>query len=155
MRSIYDINSDIERCVLLDADGNDIGTDWELLSALGIERDSKLEQVAVWAKNIKAEIDAIKAEEDKLYKRRKADEARLDGIKRYLMQNLQGENITSARVKVSYRTTRDCVVIDGDIAEEYCKITIEPSKTLIKNAIKEGKNVTGAHLEDRVSVTIR
>lgn len=158
MRDIYSIEKDIAECVMLDPEsGEDLGTDWERLDALQMEREQKLENVAVWFKNTKAEFEAVKAEEDKLRKRKQALANRMDGIKAYLMLHLEGENISSGRVKTGYHTTKDVVELDEgfEIPEAYQRVTIEPNKTAIKDAIKGGAEIPGARLVNKVSVTVR
>ena len=67
MRALYEINQDILDCV--DMETGEI-LDVEALNALQMEREAKLEGVALWVKDLKAEAAAVKDEADKLNARR-------------------------------------------------------------------------------------
>ena len=69
MRALYEINQDILDCV--DLETGEI-LDTEKLDALQIEREAKLEGVALWVKDLKAEAAAVKEEADKLNARKKS-----------------------------------------------------------------------------------
>lgn len=125
--TLYEIDSAIMDCV--DEETGEI-IDLEKLEALNIERDKKVEGIALAVKNYAAEAKAIKEEEEKL---------------------------KTARVSVSYRNSESVTIDDlGSLTEEYIRIP-EPQadKTAIKKAIKAGKEVTGAHIETSRSVIVR
>ena len=67
--TLWEIDQGIMAC--LDAETGEI-IDPEMLTALSMEREAKLENVACWIKNLRAEAAAIKAEKDALAKREKA-----------------------------------------------------------------------------------
>lgn len=151
--TLYEIDSAIMDCV--DEETGEI-IDIEKLEALNIERDKKVEGIALAVKNYAAEAKAIK-EEEKLAKRRRSYENAAQRCKEYLKQALGGEKLKTARVSVSYRNSESVTIDDlGSLAEEYIRIP-EPQadKTAIKKAIKAGKEVAGAHLETSKSVIVR
>ena len=61
--TIYEIDQAIMNCV--DAETGEI-IDTERLDKLQMERDAKLENVACWIKDLKAEAEALKAEKQAL-----------------------------------------------------------------------------------------
>ena len=63
MRALYEIDQEILDCV--DLETGEI-LDTEKLDALQMEREAKLEGVALWVKDLKAEAAAVKEEADKL-----------------------------------------------------------------------------------------
>lgn len=69
--TLYEIDSAIMDCV--DEETGEI-IDLEKLEALNIERDKKVEGIALAVKNYAAEAKAIKEEEEKLAKRRRSCE---------------------------------------------------------------------------------
>ena len=71
MRALYEIDNEILSCVDLET-GEVIDT--EKLDALQMEREKKVEAVACWVKDLKAEAEAIKAEKQILADRQKAAE---------------------------------------------------------------------------------
>lgn len=148
--TLYEIDSAIMDCV--DEETGEI-IDLEKLEALNIERDKKVEGIALAVKNYAAEAK----EEEKLAKRRRSCENAAQRCKDYLSHALDGEKLKTARVSVSYRNSESVTIDDlGSLAEEYIRIP-EPQadKTAIKKAIKAGKEVTGAHIETSKSVIVR
>lgn len=60
MRTLYEIDADIVNCI--DTETGEI-LDFDSLDALNMERDAKIEGVALYVKQLQAEAEAIKAEE--------------------------------------------------------------------------------------------
>lgn len=126
------------------------------LENLQIEKDTKIENIGLLIKNLKAESDAIKEEAKRLTARAKVAENKAESLKRYLADCLGGEKFKTPRVAISYRKSQAVNIIDiQSISDEYKVVEIKPDKTAIKNAIKEGKVVVGAELEERQSIAIK
>lgn len=134
------------------------------LDALQMERNEKLESIALWIKDLDAEATAIKAEHDALTDRQRAKERKRDSLKRYLQTALNGEKFETARCKVSYRKTSSVQVNEfvfepwaKEHAPELLRETIEykPEKAAIKDAIRAGMTVIGAQLVESTSMTVR
>ena len=123
-----------------------------------LARDEKIENIALWVKDLLAEADAIKAEEQALAKRRKQAENKADWLKRYVAQALEGEKFKTPRVAISYRTSEAVEILDEDlIPEEFLMIKTEykPDKKAIKDELKVGGEVEGAVLVKRTSLQIK
>ena len=165
MRALYDINQDILSCV--DLETGEI-LDVEKLDALQLEREAKLEGVALWVKDLKAEAAAVKEEADKLNARKKALDNKIEGLKTWLLMALDGEKLNTLRCKV-YQTHSQRVAIVGDEKEliawlerntedprEFIRYK-EPElrKDEIKKALKDGKEIEYAKLEETESVVIK
>lgn len=130
----------------------------EELDALELERDVKVENIALWIKDLGAEAAAIKAEEQSLAKRRKTAENKAEWLKGYLQDALEGEKFKTARVAISYRTSEAVEITDADaIPEAYLtiKTEVKPDKKAIKDAIKDGGTIAGAELIRRTSLQIK
>ena len=128
------------------------------LDALELERDEKIENIALWVKNLTAEAAAIKAEVQNLTKRQKAAENKAERLKDYLMDNLAGEKFKTPKVAISYRTSEAVEITDEDlIPEEFLAIKTEykPDKKAIKDELKAGGEVEGAELVKRTSLQIK
>ena len=135
----------------------------EDFEALQMARDEKVENVALYIKELQAEAAAIKAEKESLDERMKAKERKADSLKRYLAQALAGEKFESPKVKVSYRKSQQ-VVLAGEFdewAQENApelltvKTTYTPSKTAIKEALLDGKTVKYATLIENKNIQIK
>lgn len=157
--NLYEINEAITSCI--DMETGEI-IDMEKLNQLEMERDSKIEGVALWIKNLKAEADAIKAEREKLAERERAAENKVEGLKRYLSDALCGQKFETPRVKCSFRKS-NAVVVDDEFMDwaknnhdEFLRYK-EPeiNKTAIKQAIEAGTEVMHAQIENRTSLVIK
>lgn len=152
--TLYEIDQGILGCI--DPETGEI-SDFEKFDALTMEREAKLENVALWIKNLKAEAEAYKAEKQAFADRQKAAESKAESLKRYLEHALDGQAFKTTKVAVSFRKTKS-VEIDNvlDLPAEYLRFS-EPTadKTAIKKAIDEGKEITGAHLVEGLSVSIK
>ena len=83
MRPLYEIDAAILAAV--DQETGEI-LDTEKLDALQMERERKLEGVALWIKDLKAEATAVKEEADKLTARKKALDNKIESIKTWLLR---------------------------------------------------------------------
>ena len=165
MKALYEIEQEILDCV--DPETGEI-LDAEKLDALQMEREKKLEGVALWVKDLKAEAEAVKAEADKLNARKKALDNKIEGLKNWLLMALDGEKLTTTRCKV-YQTHSQRVVIVGeekDLISWLERNTEDPRdyirykdpelrKDEIKKALKDGKEIEYAKLEETESVVIK
>lgn len=152
--TIFEIDNAILECVDLET-GEIIDAD--RLDALQMERETKIENVALWQKECIAEAEAIAAEIRKLQVRKAVAEHKAESLKSYLVMALEGQKFKTSRVSISYRRSQAVIVDNEDQLDPQfirIKTTIEPDKTAIKDALKTGE-VTGAHLEERNSIIIQ
>jgi hypothetical protein len=163
MRALYEIDQDILDCV--DTETGEI-LDTEKLDALQMEREAKLEGVALWVKDLKAEAEAVKAEADKLNARKKALENKIDGLKNWLRFALGGEKLKTPRCNVYQTHNQKLNVPDEHGLVEFLKTLEQPERFLkfqdpelrrdeIKKALKDGYEIPGAILEQTESVVIK
>ena len=163
MRPLYEIDAAILAAV--DQETGEI-LDVEKLDALQMEREAKLEGVALWVKDLKAEADAVKAEADKLNARKKALENKIDGLKNWLLVALGGEKLKTPRCSVYQTHSQKLTVTDEEKLVQYLKLDDDPDKYLrfrdpelrkdeIKKALKDGESFPGAALEETESVVIK
>ena len=163
MLKLYEIDQAILDC--LDMETGEI-LDLEKLTALQMERERKLEGVALWIKDLKAEAAAVKEEADKLTARKKSLENKMDGLKNWLLYALNGEKLKTPRCNV-YQTHNQKVVIDDEKAlidmlmtspfgEKFLRMKDpEIDKNALKDSMKQGYEYEFAHLEDTESVVIK
>ena len=151
---LYEIDEAILSCI--DADTGEI-LDADKLNALQIEREKKLENVALWIKNLTSDAEALKAEKQAFAERQKAAESKAESLKKWLTEALAGEKFKTTKVAVSFRKTKSVQVADiWQLDESYVKYA-EPTadKAAIKKAIEAGQEVAGATLVENVSISVK
>jgi hypothetical protein len=135
----------------------------DTLESLSGELEVKAQSVAYMIRNMEATASAIKEFEEKQTERRKAIEARAEGLKRYLQNCMEATGIKKIEgpgVVLSFRES-SAVVIDepGLIPIDYMRTPpipeAQPDKKAIGEAIKAGTEVPGAHIEKRKNLQIK
>lgn len=152
--TLWEIDQGIMAC--LDAETGEI-IDPEMLNALSMEREAKLENVACWIKNLRAEAAAIKAEKDALAKREKASAKKAEDLENWLVQALGGQAFNTAKCAVGFRKSSRVDVLDKSIIPEAfmkAKTEYSPDKNAIAAAIKAGQEVSGCVLADYLNISI-
>lgn len=168
--TLYDIDAQIaaldgaaEDDMIIDEETGELISVAQTLDALRMEREAKLENVACWVKNLYAEADAIREEENRLIKRRKAAETKAANLKAWLLAAMTREDGTTdklktGRVMVSVKRNPPSTVVDDELLPstyKVAKITYQANKELIKRELLAGGEVPGAHLEYGRSVVIK
>lgn len=151
---LYEIDQAILNCIDLET-GEIIDT--EQLDKLTMERDAKLENVACWIKELKAEAEALKAEKMAFAKRQQVAENKMESLKKYLAYALDGKAFKTTRASVTFRKSQAVEVTDiYNLDENYLRYKEpEADKAAIKEALKAGKTVAGATLVENTSVIIK
>ena len=158
---LYEIDNAILECIDLET-GEIIDTD--KLNELQMERDAKIENVACWIKDLKAEAEAIKAEKLALAERQKVAENKAESLKKWLAYALQGEKFKTARCAIRFMTTESVEVTEeglenlmrGGKDELLTYKAPEPNKKAIKDAIKnDGLSIAGVQLVQNTSTIIK
>lgn len=144
--NIFQIDAEIMNCV--DMETGEV-IDEAMLDQMQMERDKKIENVALWIKELRAEADAIKAEVAKLNERKKVAENKAESLRQYLEYALAGEKFKTPKVAVSYRKSEAVLITDIDALDKrFLRYKDpEPDKAAIKKAIKCGELIVdGARL---------
>ena len=152
--TIYEIDEAILSCI--DTETGEV-IDTEQLDKLTMEREAKLENVACWIKELKAEAEALKAEKQALAERQKVAENKMESLKKYLAFALNGNAFKTTRASVTFRKSQAVEIADiYKLDENYLRYKEpEADKTAIKEALKAGKEVVGATLVENTSVIIK
>lgn len=169
-----------------DADGNYIGDDGEIitdlealresyrqawfdtLTAIEGEFDAKAENIAVYIKNMSAEVIALKQEEDALKRRRLAFEKSVERMKAYLLGSMHAVGrlkIDMPRARLSIRKNAESLVVDDNAAfiewaqaknNDLLKYAPpEIRKTEAKKLVQAGVRLPFVHLTRTESLTIK
>lgn len=118
--------------------------------------EEKSVNVAMFIRNLESSAEQMKAAENEMAKRRKAVENRAASVCRYLFDNMIRCGITkidSPYFNLAIRDNPESVVIDNadELPKEYLTQPAPPApapdKKAIKDAIKAGVVVPGAHIE--------
>lgn len=151
--TLYEINEQIVACI--DEETGEV--DVEKLCALELKRTEKIENIALWVKELKADAAAIKAEEQALKARRESKEKKAESLTKYLSEALSGERFETPKTAITFRHSKkveitDFTALDDDFLR-YSEPT--PDKKKIGEALKAGIEVKGAQLVDNISMTVK
>lgn len=152
--NLYQIDTEIMK--LIDYETGEV-LDWDKLDELQAAKEQKIENIALYIKNLTAEAAALKAEKDAFAERQKAAEKHAEGLKQYLSNALKGEKFKTTKVNISYRKSEMLEIANGvEIPEDFLKYK-EPeiNKTELKKAIKDGLLLEGVSIVERSNIQIK
>jgi hypothetical protein len=174
MSSLYEIDDRLVNLIENQFDTDD-GTIYEdagelakKIDEVAMNLDTKIENIGLYIKNLNAEAEMIKHEEDNLARRRKANEGKIASLTNYLNgylaacypneEDRRKWKFKTPRVVLGYRKSTSVEVPNiEELDKEYLKIKTETSadKVAIKDAIKSGKEVKGAYLKDNINLSVK
>lgn len=150
--NLYEINEKIEACIDMETGEVDI----DQLNELQMLKDEKIENIALWIKDLKAEAEALKTEKLSFQARQQAAEKKAESLKNYISSVLNGEKFKTTRCAVTFRKTESVKITDElAVPAEFTTIEVKPDKAAIKQAIKDGREITGAELVEGTSCIIK
>ena len=155
MASLYEIDMQILSCI--DRETGEM-IDPERLENLYMERNQKIENVALWIKNLESDVLALKAEKEAFAARQKAAENKVDGLKKWLAFALQGDKFSTTKCAISFRKSEQVEIYDENaIPKELMVETMvaRPNKTAIKELLKNGEDVIGCRLIENLNPQIK
>lgn len=159
--TLYEIDARIAE--LVDEETGEL-LDYEAFAGLQMERAQKIENAALYVKNLEAEAKDIREEEKALAERRKAKESRAARLREYIQDALAGEKFETARCAISYRKTTALNISDLSAAVSFLEhghrdLVVYAAPALDKRGVtallKAGEAVPGAELEERQSMQLR
>lgn len=162
--TLYEIKENLQQVLdgAVDEETGELLIDFEELEKATNDFNEKVEACGCYYKGLLAEIKAYKEEEDRLAKRRKALSNKADNLLNYIKFCLDGEKFSCPQFDVKYGKSKETVIdrdkfllwaLDGH--EDLLKISYEPSKTAIKNAIANGENVPFAEIVEKTNMSIK
>ena len=165
MRKLYEINADIENLLnaVTDPETGEV-VDPDALDGLLMEREQKLESVALYCKDTHAEWVAISHEIMALQQRADRLKNTEEGLKVYLARALDGEKFTTPKCEVSFRKSESVEVDDfflewakNNFADHLIlhKHTFAPNKADIKKALKEGMPLEHCRIVEKRNISIK
>lgn len=156
---LYEITAEMEKLCDTDAEFDD-----HALATLSRELAKKTDSIGAVIRTIDADIDAIRAEEKRLAAMRKALENRQQEIKGYVLYQMREHDLTEFKgklFKITRQSSPPSLVIDIPAQELPPKfITVVPeqyvaNKDAIKEALKNGEEIKGCHLQTGEHIRIR
>ena len=136
----------------------------EQINALQADKDEILNWMAKEVLNIRANFAGIKAEQERLAKYRKSQEALADRLVAILDYECAGQNTDFGIAKLTHRKSQRTDVTDPDMAIAYLQQhghddmlkykKPDVDKTAVKGLIKRGVPVPGVELVDSISVSL-
>lgn len=156
-RNLYD-------ALMASADEETGEVDISLVNALA-ERQEAWEDKAVAVACVYRSLDEDAARVGREIERLTAMKKRLERERDRVKEGLSAaftalgvEKVKGMYADISFRASEQTIIDNADtVPEEYMtvKTTYTPNKTAIKEAIKAGKEVPGAHLEQRKNIQIK
>lgn len=162
--TIFEIDNQI-RALLEAAEVNEETGEWlideQAIEELNIAREEKIESICMYYKELSAEAVAIKAEEDKLKKRRESVGKKAEKIEKLISYALNGEKFKTAKVEVKCTTTQK-VETNPEFIEwamqqdRFLRYKLpEVDKVELKKALKANEPIPYAALVTSMSMTIK
>lgn len=154
MATLYEIDNALLECV--DTETGEI-IDLDRLQELQIERETKIESIALWYKNLCSDAEQYKKEKEIFAERERVAKNKAESLKKYLDSALVGNAFKTTKVNVTYRASEQVVIDDiTKVEDSYLKYA-EPTadKTAIKKALKDGIVLNGVHLESKNNIQIK
>ena len=157
--TIYEINKQIEDFLVnhIDEETGEI-TDLNELEALEVAKTEKIENIALYLKNTMALAKSIREEKKALAERQAKREKKVESLQNLLNWVCEGNKFETSKVSVSYRKSERVVIDDLErLPAEYIrtKTTVEPDKTGIKKALKDGMELEGVHIEEVRNIQVK
>lgn len=160
---LYKISQAIERCFVIN---DELVTDTETgevfdksyLDNLKMTKKRKVENIACWIKNLKAEVESCKAEADMFNKRAKRAKNKIENLQNYLTFFVGGENVDTKRCQIRWRKSDSVTIVNENLIPDNFKsevVTTKIDKMAIKKLLKQGEEVNGALLENKLNIQIK
>ena len=151
--NLYNITKNLTQLNQMIEDGVDPEQLEEAFNDVEEAFEDKAKSVLFVLKNMQANIDSVKSEEDRLKKKRAMIERQYSGLKEYLMLNMVElglGKIDNGVLKASLTKPKPMLVVtqEGIVSDLYKreKTTVSIDKKKMLDDLKDGKKVAGAEI---------
>ena len=165
MSSLYEIDKAymeaLNKATIIDEDTGEVFIDTDLLDALEGQYEAKIDNIVCFIKYLQGMNEMIKKEEAALYERRKANEKKVDNLKRYVSDslNLHGlDKFETARNKLTFRTSKSVTVTNERLIDERYFITVldkKLDKKMLLADLKNGAEIDGCELTIKSNLQVK
>lgn len=142
---------------------------WVQINELQLERDKKIESIALYIETLESEAEAINEKVIDLKERIEAKKSKASNLKSYLSLYLDSNDLDkfeSPSVRIRFTKSKSVVIEDDDEFSQFVSIhpemkllrtktTIEPDKKVIGDMLKAGLYVGGARLSENRNIIIK
>ena len=156
--NLYEIKQEFEKAIeeCVDMETGEIINPTRI-DELNMVLTDKRENVALYIKNLVADSKAIDEEVKNLTARKKSINNKVDWLKQYLANDLQGSKFETAKVVVSFRKSKSVdIQPNANIPDEFLIIQEpKPDKTALKKAIQSGAVINGVSIVEKSNISIK
>lgn len=157
MAKLYELTG-----VFLEIDEMDVDDETKLdtLDSIDWEHDfsEKIENCIKVIRNKDARIEGYKTEIRRLQALKSSEEKAVERIKSSISEAMnltQHDKLDTTLFKVSFRKSKAVIVDETKLSKKYMKAKWSPDKETIKELLKGGATIRGAHIEERSNLSIR
>lgn len=157
MATLYELTG-----IFLEIDEMDIDDETKLdtLDSIDWKHDfsEKIENCIKVIRNKNARVEAYKAEIKRLQDLKASEEKAVERIKSSVsdaMRLTQHDKLDTTLFKVGFRKSKAVIVDETKLPKKYMKAKWSPDKETIKELLKSGATIRGAHIEERSNLSIR
>lgn len=157
MAKLYELTG-----VFLEIDEMDVDNETKLdtLDSIDWEHDfsEKIENCIKVIRNKDARIEGYKTEIRRLQALKSSEEKAVERIKSSISEAMnltQHDKLDTTLFKVGFRKSKAVVVDEDKLPKKYMKAKWSPDKETIKELLKGGATIRGAHIEERSNLSIR
>lgn len=160
--NLYEINAQLEAAFerAVDPETGEVNEEMlGLFNSLEMAKAEKEENVALGIKNLKADLEAYRAEKKRFDQKIESTTNKIEWLKKYLSDSLAGEKLKTTRVSVYFTETDSVELKEGytesDLEPKWLRLKVEMDKDGIKKALKAGEQIEGVQLTKNESIVIR
>lgn len=157
MAKLYELTG-----IFLEIDEMDVDDETKLdtLDSIDWEHDfsEKIENYIKIIRNKNARVEAYKAEIARLDALKKSENKAIEEIKKRISEAMnltQHDKLNTTLFKVGFRKSKAVIVDETKLPKKYMKAKWSPDKERIKELLKGGATIRGAHIEERRNLSIR
>lgn len=161
MPSLYELSKDykeLQAMLEVAETDEDMEAIQNTLDMLDCSIDEKIENTAMFVRNLKGDIQAFKDEAKRMQAKAKTLENMTERLKNNIDHVMKENQLTKKKVgqfKCYYKESETVEVDDLDaLPDEFRKVTIAADKVAIKKAIKNKQEVAGARIEKHLNLQI-
>lgn len=165
MTKLYELADNYEQAfaAMVDAETGEVNDQaLAVLDALQGDIKDKGLAVAAYIRNHDADVEALKAEEQRLAARRKRLESRMEWLRGYLRDNMQRCGISEIKSPYFTIRTKKCppsvkITNENSLPQRYVQVKeiVTVDKVMIKKDISNGIEVPGVEMEQKTTIVIK